>query len=107
MNNAFGGLAAPYTKPEWSYKMVTKQQIHALVDQLPEETLPAAKKLLQSLHDDLPSDPFLRSLLLAPEDDEPLTDEQRAGIEEALQDVAEGRTVSHDEARRILLGNAE
>lgn len=86
--------------------MVTKQQLHDLVNELPEDRLPAAEKLLRSLHD-LPSDPFLRSLLLAPEDDEPLTDEQGAGIEEALQDVAEGRTVSNEEARRILLGEIE
>lgn len=106
MNNAFGGLAAPYTKPEWSYKMVTKQQIHALVDQLPEETLPAAEKLLRSLHD-LPGGRFRWSLLLAPEDDEPLTPEEEEALAEAREDVRQGRTVSSEDVRRLLFDDPE
>lgn len=43
-----------------------------------------------------------RSLLLAPIDDEPETPEEKAAAEEALRDIREGRTVSHEEVKRRL-----
>lgn len=36
----------------------------------------------------------------APEDDEPYTPAERAAVAEALRDVEEGRTVSHEEVKR-------
>jgi predicted transcriptional regulator len=43
-----------------------------------------------------------RSLLFAPIDDEPETPEEKAAAEEALRDIHEGRTVSHEEVKRRL-----
>jgi len=51
------------------------------------------------------SDPVLVALREAPLDDEPLTDEDLAALEEARKDVAQGRLISHDEVRRRFLGD--
>ncbi len=47
---------------------------------------------------------FPRSLKHAPADDEPLSAQGLGDLEEALTDCAAGRLVSHEEARRHLLG---
>lgn len=47
-------------------------------------------------------DPVTLSLLNAPEDDEPLTQEDIEAIERAQQDVREGRTVTTEELIRNL-----
>ncbi|MBI4702178.1 MAG: hypothetical protein HY744_13690 [Deltaproteobacteria bacterium] len=49
-------------------------------------------------------DPVLRSLREAPLDDEPETEEERAAIEEGLEDVRAGRLIPHEEVRRRWLG---
>jgi len=43
---------------------------------------------------------YVRVLREAPMDDEPKTDEERQLVEEARQDLAAGRVVSHEEIRR-------
>jgi hypothetical protein len=54
-------------------------------------------------HSDLADDERIeRSLLLAPIDDEPETPEEKASAEEALRDIREGRTFSHEEVKRRL-----
>ena len=63
--------------------MVTKAQIHELVDRLPESELAALERVLD--------DPLLRALLCTPTDDEPLTPDEVIGILEAQRDVREGR----------------
>jgi predicted RNase H-like HicB family nuclease len=42
-------------------------------------------------------------LMQAPFDDEPESDEERAGVLEAEDDIAQGRVISHERARRRLL----
>jgi len=49
--------------------------------------------------------PAIRAAREAPPDDEPLTDEEQAAIEEGLADVRAGRVVAHDEVRRRWLGD--
>lgn len=49
--------------------------------------------------------PFDRALEMASHDDEPYTDEERAAVSAAREDVAAGRTVSHEEMRRLLLND--
>jgi hypothetical protein len=83
--------------------MTTRESLHHLIDELPECALGEAERSLSPLRT-LEDDPVLRALLEAPEDDEPLTPEEEAAIEVAREDVRAGRTVSHEEARRILLG---
>ena len=79
----------------------TKEHLHSLVEQLPEGELHTALRFLEYLRDT--GDPVLRAFMNAPEDDEPLTDEDRAAIEEAKEDLAAGRVMSHEELRRRLL----
>ena len=73
--------------------MTIKEDLHHLVDELDED---AAREALAYLHTlGLPA--VLRN---APLDDEPETDEERQLVEEARQDLAAGRVVSHEEIRR-------
>ncbi len=81
----------------------TRQGLHELVDLLPEEELAAADRYLRYLQL-LGTDPVLRAIAEAPPDDEPVTEEDLAALAEARADLASGRTVSHEEARRRLLG---
>lgn len=47
-------------------------------------------------------DPVLRAFLNAPEDDEPETEEERAVVEEAYEELKSGRVVSDEELKREL-----
>lgn len=90
--------------------MQTRDRLHRLIDELPEAELPAVERLPAERGDDrleralgkAPDDPFLRALADAPEDDEPLTPEDEAAIDEAYRDVAAGRVMSDDELWRRL-----
>jgi len=73
-----------------------KQQLHELVDRLPNDQLSSALKYLNFLC----ADPVLLSLLNAPADDEPYTDEQRKRDDEAEASIARGEGVSHEEILR-------
>ena len=79
--------------------MIARDELRALVDAIPEERLDDARAALAPL-----ADPVYLAFLNAPEDDEPLTDEDLAAIAEAKADVARGDVVSHEEAERLLLG---
>lgn len=87
-------------------KTAIKKEIHQLVDKLPERDLHAAKRFLQYLASlkEREEDPVLKALKNAPWDDEPLTEEDIKALEEAHEDVKAGRIVSHEEAKRLLLG---
>jgi len=61
--------------------MTSREELHKLVDHIPEADVAAARKILRSL-----VDPVELSLLAAPLDDEPETDEERAAVEKALSD---------------------
>jgi hypothetical protein len=56
-----------------------RQDLHTLVDHLPPGEVPAARKILRAL-----MDPVELSLLSAPLDDEPETEDERAAVERAL-----------------------
>ncbi|HZO31194.1 MAG TPA: hypothetical protein VFH48_34950 [Chloroflexota bacterium] len=68
--------------------MIARDELRALVDAIPDDRLPAARAALAPL-----ADPVLLAFLNAPDDDEPLTDEDLAAIEEGRADIAAGRTV--------------
>ena len=83
--------------------MTTKEQIHHLVDDLPESELETAKRVLEGLSALAVSSPVEAALANAPVDDEPVTAEEAQAIEEGERDVGAGRAVSADEAR-VRLG---
>lgn len=81
--------------------METRQALHTLVDELPEDELVAAKRFLEYLRQQA-EDP-LRSLLdAAPWDEEPLTEEDRLAIQEGLAEKARGEVVAHGDVERLL-----
>lgn len=58
-----------------------REELHKLVDGIPEAEVDAARKTLRSL-----VDPVELSLLTAPPDDEPESEEERHAVERALND---------------------
>jgi hypothetical protein len=97
----------------------TRRVLHDLIEAIDDRNLGAAQAFLEFLatrHGELvilqesvpgdPSvldairDPVLREFLAAPEDDEELTDEDIAAIEEGKADIAAGRVVTHEELER-------
>lgn len=84
--------------------MRERERLHALIDTLPEGELQAALQFLEHLGaEDVEP---VWSLSDAPVDDEPFTADDEAALAEAESDLLEGRVVTHDEARRRLLGDA-
>lgn len=69
-----------------------------MVDTLPESEIERAERVLEALR--LVAEPPYRPLEDAPLDDETETPEERAAVAEARGDVAAGRVISHQEARR-------
>lgn len=72
-----------------------RETLHTLVDQLPEDALTLAARLLKAVREE--SDPVLRKLRDAPEDDEPLTSEDEAAIDEAWEEYRQGKAVADNE----------
>ncbi len=81
--------------------MTTKDRLHRLVDELPDDEARAAERYLLYLRDTA-RDPVLRALLEAEEDDESETDDERAAVEAATADVLAGRLTPLDEVKREL-----
>jgi hypothetical protein len=77
----------------------SRDSLHRLVDALPDAALDAAARYLEALGR---PDPVLRALLLAPTDDEPETDEERAAVAEARADYGRGEWATLEEVRREL-----
>ena len=79
----------PNAEPE-----VARQELHALLDHIPEGDVATARKFLRSL-----VDPVELALLGAPPDDEPETEEERAAVAAALADPAPD--VPFEQIRRL------
>ncbi|MGE0539619.1 MAG: hypothetical protein AB7R89_05525 [Dehalococcoidia bacterium] len=79
--------------------MVTRHELHQIIDELPDQGLEEAHRYLAALQK-AHGDPFLAGLLLAPDDDEPTTPEEDAGAEEAWQEYLRGEAISADELKR-------
>jgi hypothetical protein len=74
-----------------------RRDLHALVDHIPPSDLPAARKILRAL-----ADPVWQSILSAPLDDEPETDDERAEVELARSEKGSG--TPHEEVLREFGG---
>ena len=83
--------------------MVTREQLYRLVDELPEDELATAARILEGLQGHSEQDPMLKLLDEAPEDDEPLTPEDIAAIEEGKAAFRRGDYWTPQEAKRELL----
>lgn len=80
--------------------MQTRDTLHHLVDELPEQEIARASRVLRALLDSAEEEGPLYTLDTAPDDDEPIGDEERQAIDEALRDIRAGRTVPHAEVKR-------
>ena len=78
--------------------VTTREALHRLIDELPEDTLAAAERELAALRDD----PLLRALALAPADDELVTDEDRVDLQAARAEYRRGETLSNEDVRRAM-----
>jgi len=76
--------------------MPSKDQLHQLVDRLPDSEIQTALKLLAALQFTT-ENPVLLSILTAPPDDEPYTEEQQHEDEEAHARIQRGEGIPHDE----------
>jgi hypothetical protein len=70
--------------------MTKRDVLHGLLDELPGELLSIAEARLVDLRDD----PFVRFLIAAPVDEEPLDDEDLDALAEADAELARGETIS-------------
>jgi hypothetical protein len=77
-----------------------REALHRLVDDLPEQEIPTAARVLEALR--ATADPVLRVLRSAPIDDEPDDDDFDGGLTEARQEAENGLGISHDEVKRRL-----
>lgn len=82
--------------------MTTKEQLHELIDQLPDSEADTAARVLTALRDT--ADPFLKMLAEAPEDDEPITPTDEAAIAEGREAYRRGEVRPWDAVRRELGG---
>jgi predicted transcriptional regulator len=73
-----------------------RELVNRLIDDLPDALLDEAARRLTDLRDDQ----FLRAFLEAPEDDEPLTDEDIAAIEEGKAEIARGEVSDWEDVKR-------
>lgn len=74
--------------------MSAKDTLHKLVDFLEENEADEAAKFVSYLI--YLRDPVLRALREAPEDDEPETEEEKAAMMEAYEDLKSGNIISSD-----------
>ena len=81
-------------------KTEAKTRLHRLVDRLPEEEIHAAERYLEYLAEQ--GDPFLSVLSSAAEVDEPLTDDDRAALDEGRLALEAGDPIGDDELRSQL-----
>ena len=84
-------------------KAATRERLHQLIDEIPDDEIGAAKSYLEYLRI-VGSSRLYRTLIEAPLDDEPETDEERTAVEEARADLAAGRVVPHEQVMREVLG---
>lgn len=77
--------------------MTTREKLHRIVDELPEEELDAALQAIEARADD----PLIRRLDEAPLEDEEISPEEEAAVQEARDELAAGAPlISHEEIKR-------
>jgi hypothetical protein len=73
--------------------MSTREQLHAMIDQLPDVQLSSIETVLRRFLED----PVRLALMTAPDDDEPLTDEDVAALNRSYNPERHRNLVDHEE----------
>lgn len=89
------------TAQKTDIETILRERIRHGVEELPLEDLYAVDRYVMYLRD-MARDPVLRALLHAPFDDEPITPEEEALIEEGREDFRAGRFYTHEEVVQRL-----
>ncbi len=76
--------------------IVSKEKLHKLIDALPEKELSAAERFLRYLND-IGSDPVLKALSQASEEDELILPEEETMVQEARKSYRQGDVLSDQE----------
>jgi hypothetical protein len=76
--------------------MTTREELHRLVDHIPESEVATTQKLLRAL-----VDPVELAILSAEEDDEPESEDERAAVKAALADPS--ADVPFEHLRRVRM----
>jgi hypothetical protein len=84
--------------------MTVKENVHRLIDELSDSTLVEAERYLEALRR-AELEPLWQAFMAAPEDDEPLTAEDIAAIEEGKAEIARGEGIPWEIAREQLLSH--
>ena len=77
-----------------------RERLHQLIDTLPAGELKAAERYIEYLCEH--GDPFVQTLMNAPEMSEPLSDEDREALDEGRRALEAGDLVSDRELRAEL-----
>lgn len=80
--------------------MASRQNLHRLVEDLPETEITRAQRLLEVLRE--MAEPPHFTLENAPEDEEAETPEEAAAVAEAWREHKEGKSLTTDELKRSL-----
>ena len=80
-----------------------RDQLHALLDSLNDADLDTVQRLIEARRVFI-DEPWLLLHVAAPYEDEEISDEEEAAVEEARRDVRVRGTVSAEDAKRELLG---
>ena len=86
--------------PRKKKSVILGEELHGLVDDLSDQDLSTAKRFLAYLRNI--RDPHMRKLVETPYDDEPLTEEDIAALDEAYEAIARGEVYSDEEVQRQL-----
>jgi len=81
--------------------MTSREELHVLVQKLPENDLPVVRRFLEYLCG-VSDQAVERALRDAPLDDEPFTAEDVAAVDEAIRQLQEGGPVSWEQMMRRL-----
>ncbi len=77
-----------------------RERLHRLVDNMHERELETVETFVEFVRER--GDPLLRKLMSAAVDDEPVTDEEEAGVREAWDDYKAGRVQTLEEVKKEL-----
>ena len=75
-----------------------KTRLHQLIDELPEDEIPAAERCLESLCSH--RDPVLDAIRSAPDVEEPFSDQEQRDVDDAIRDLRAGNRVPHAQILR-------
>ncbi len=95
-------MTQTHKRPAVKRITAARRRLHDLVDELPPGEVRSASRYLQFLRD--MTDPVLQAIRAAPEDEEPVTEEDMQAIEEGDRDARAGRLIPQGEAKRRLVG---